>query len=127
MDESTIEHQWKPLVGPLFFTSNGASKCLKEPNPFHDDLEIGPNMHAVNLDVIKPRTALAGGMSWALMLNQKGLEGDFFFAGSPRKAGPELFATLFRELFHATSWRVYIIYIYIPGSSRSFFFSGRGF
>ena len=63
----------------------------KEPNPFHDDAEIGPNMHAVNLDVIKPRTALAGGMSWALMLNERGLDGDFFFARSPRRVAASYF------------------------------------
>jgi len=51
----------------------------EELNPFHDDMEIGPNMHCVNLDVIRPRTAMAGGMSWALMLNPSGLESDFFF------------------------------------------------
>lgn len=59
----------------------------EEPNPFHDDMDIGPNMHAVNLDVIKPRTALAGGMSWALMLNPSGLHSDFFFVTHSWKEG----------------------------------------
>eukprot|EP00435_Cladocopium_sp_Y103_P056166 s89_g18.t2 len=59
----------------------------EEPNPFHDDMDIGPNMHAVNLDVIKPRTALAGGMSWALMLNPGGLHSDFFFVTHSWKEG----------------------------------------
>jgi len=49
-----------------------------QPNPFHDDPRIGPNLHAVNKYVISPVTLASGGVSWALMLREEGLPIDFF-------------------------------------------------
>jgi len=42
------------------------------------DFRIGPNMHTVNAQVIKPVTRRAGGMSWALWLHEAGLLCDLF-------------------------------------------------
>lgn len=39
----------KLASSPLSLTSP------QEPNPFHDDEHVGPNMHAVNEAVIRPR------------------------------------------------------------------------
>jgi len=39
---------------------------------------IGPCIHTVNQQLIKPITARAGGMSWALMLHPEGLPCDLF-------------------------------------------------
>jgi hypothetical protein len=47
-------------------------------NPYHDNLEYGPNMYAVTKYVIQPLTLQAGGMSWALMQHPQGLQIDFF-------------------------------------------------
>eukprot|EP00913_Durusdinium_trenchii_P009081 g8537.t1 len=66
---------------------NQPNPRTKEPNPFHDDEHVGPNMHAVNEAVIRPRTARAGGMSWALMLSPEGLSGEFFFVTHSWKEG----------------------------------------
>jgi hypothetical protein len=42
------------------------------------DRIIGPNMYTVNDQYIKPVTAEAGNMSWALMQNRDGLSCDLF-------------------------------------------------
>merc|ERR1719210_2873168 len=42
------------------------------------DDTIGPCIHTVTEQLIKPITAAAGGMSWALMLHPGGLECDLF-------------------------------------------------
>ena len=44
------------------------------------DRVIGPNMHTVNEQFIKPKTNLAGKMSWALMRNHDGLVCDVFIS-----------------------------------------------
>lgn len=49
-----------------------------DPNPHHDDPAVGPNMYAVTEHFIRPMTAAAGGMSYALMLHPGGLECDVF-------------------------------------------------
>ena len=43
-----------------------------------DDVEFGPSIYVVNEQYIKPITAEAGKMSWALMMNPDGLECDLF-------------------------------------------------
>jgi len=43
-----------------------------------EDTEIGPCVHTICHQLIKPLTAEAGGMSWALMLHPDGLECDVF-------------------------------------------------
>lgn len=43
-----------------------------------DDVEFGPSIYVVNEQYIKPITAEAGKMSWALMMNPDGLECDIF-------------------------------------------------
>ncbi|CAJ1384578.1 unnamed protein product [Effrenium voratum] len=42
--------------------------------------EYGPSIYAVTEQYIKPVTALAGKMSWALMMNPEGLEADLFIS-----------------------------------------------
>jgi len=42
------------------------------------DRTIGPNLYTVNEQLVKPTTAAAGGMSWALMLHPEGLTCDLF-------------------------------------------------
>lgn len=42
------------------------------------DRAIGPNMYTINEQFIKPITARAGKMSWALMCHKKGLKCDLF-------------------------------------------------
>lgn len=46
---------------------------LKFPNPGHHDPQFGPSIHLINQHVIKPKTAEAGYMSWALMKHPTGL------------------------------------------------------
>jgi len=43
-----------------------------------EDTEIGPCVHTICHQLIKPLTAEVGGMSWALMLHPDGLECDLF-------------------------------------------------
>lgn len=43
-----------------------------------DDEKVGPNIHNVCRCVIKPVTAAAGGMSWALMKNENGVYCELF-------------------------------------------------
>eukprot|EP00929_Paragymnodinium_shiwhaense_P050598 TRINITY_DN25479_c0_g2_i1.p1 TRINITY_DN25479_c0_g2~~TRINITY_DN25479_c0_g2_i1.p1 ORF type:complete len:554 (+),score=79.53 TRINITY_DN25479_c0_g2_i1:150-1811(+) len=48
-------------------------------DPFEiSDTICGPNMYTVNEQLIKPVTAAAGGMSWALMRHEDGLPCDIF-------------------------------------------------
>lgn len=54
--------------------ANSPDPRTGEPNPHHDDPSLGPNIHAVKRHVIAPKTYLAGGMSWALMLHPSGLQ-----------------------------------------------------
>ena len=42
------------------------------------DVSLGPSIYAVNEEYIKPVTAAAGKMSWALMMNPDGLDCDLF-------------------------------------------------
>lgn len=49
-----------------------------QPNKFHHDPDIGPNIHQVNEHFIKPITRHSGGMSYALMLHPSGLPCDLF-------------------------------------------------
>jgi len=44
----------------------------------HNDPKIGPNIYQVVEHYVKPATQDAGGMSWALMRNPKGLQCDLF-------------------------------------------------
>ena len=41
----------------------------EKPNRYHNDPKIGPTIYAVNEHWLKPKTAEAGGMSYALMLH----------------------------------------------------------
>lgn len=43
-----------------------------------EDTKFGPRIHAVNAQLIKPVTAAAGDVSWALMLRPEGLKCDLF-------------------------------------------------
>eukprot|EP00927_Polykrikos_kofoidii_P040898 TRINITY_DN34878_c0_g2_i1.p1 TRINITY_DN34878_c0_g2~~TRINITY_DN34878_c0_g2_i1.p1 ORF type:complete len:712 (-),score=73.18 TRINITY_DN34878_c0_g2_i1:9-2144(-) len=43
-----------------------------------NDRIFGPNVYSVNEQFIKPRTKIAGGMSWALMLHPDGIKCDLF-------------------------------------------------
>ena len=50
-----------------------------EDDPFDPvDLTVGPNMHTVTEQYIKPLTSEAGGSSWALMRNPNGIECDLY-------------------------------------------------
>ena len=53
-------------------SSDGESKQSE------DDDEFGPSIYVVNEQYIKPITAQAGKMSWALMMNPDGLDCDLF-------------------------------------------------
>ena len=58
--------------------ANGVIKPTDQ-DPFDiSDSRIGPSMYTVNMQYIKPVTALAGNPSWALMLHPEGLECDLF-------------------------------------------------
>mmetsp|Transcript_115400 Transcript_115400/g.337443 ORF Transcript_115400/g.337443 Transcript_115400/m.337443 type:complete len:416 (-) Transcript_115400:53-1300(-) len=59
-------------------TSGQIPQHLDCTNDKHDDDLVGPNVHAVNDAVIKPRTREAGGMSWALMKHPEGLPADLY-------------------------------------------------
>ena len=58
--------------------ANGVIKPTDQ-DPFDiSDNRIGPSMYTVNMQYIKPVTALAGNPSWALMLHPGGLKCDLF-------------------------------------------------
>lgn len=46
--------------------------------PGDDEDKYGPSIYSVNEQYIKPVTADAGKMSWALMMNPEGLDCDLF-------------------------------------------------
>lgn len=61
---------------------NDADPITGLPNKFHDNPQVGPNMHVVNKYVIKAKTHSAGGMSWALMERPEGQMISFFVTHS---------------------------------------------
>jgi len=60
------------------WSKGGIPENPYHPNARHCDPNFGPNIHEVNEHYIKPCTLGAGGMSWALMRNPKGLKCDVF-------------------------------------------------
>eukprot|EP00931_Biecheleriopsis_adriatica_P068603 TRINITY_DN42533_c0_g1_i1.p1 TRINITY_DN42533_c0_g1~~TRINITY_DN42533_c0_g1_i1.p1 ORF type:complete len:457 (+),score=75.51 TRINITY_DN42533_c0_g1_i1:31-1401(+) len=57
-------------------------KIVQHPRDLFErsDKLIGPNVYTVNDQYVKPVTALAGNMSWALMTNPAGLDCDVFIS-----------------------------------------------
>merc|ERR1719469_1229394 len=53
-----------------------------DPNPYHWDPEVGPNMYSVNQYFVKPYTSRNGGMSYALLCNPQGIECTVFVTPS---------------------------------------------
>eukprot|EP00931_Biecheleriopsis_adriatica_P034180 TRINITY_DN19771_c0_g1_i2.p1 TRINITY_DN19771_c0_g1~~TRINITY_DN19771_c0_g1_i2.p1 ORF type:complete len:585 (-),score=57.58 TRINITY_DN19771_c0_g1_i2:82-1836(-) len=57
-----------------------------ELDQFHvDDWSFGPSIYTINEQLIKPITARAGNMSWALMLHPNGLRCDLFITHAWRE------------------------------------------
>ena len=62
-------------------------------DPFNtQDRTVGPCVHTVNNQFIKPVTAEAGNMSWALMLHPEGLDCDLFITHAWQEGIFELIA-----------------------------------
>ena len=70
-------------ASPLLISSVSKSdvrQAIKGGQTFQENFEAsyGPSIYAVNEHYIKPVTAAAGKMSWALMMNPDGLDCDLF-------------------------------------------------
>ncbi|CAE7721109.1 mak16-a [Symbiodinium sp. CCMP2592] len=68
--------QFKRLV--MHAVKDGRIKPTQRDSFDPSDLRIGPSMYTVNEQYIKPVTAAAGNVSWALMKNPDGLRCDLF-------------------------------------------------
>lgn len=74
------------------------------PNPRHDERSIGPTMYVVNKCYIMPVTAAAGGMSYALMLHEEGLECDIFVTHAWAEGVFEFCDKVLHAWHHKTFW-----------------------
>ena len=68
--------QFKRLV--MHAVKDGRIKPTERDGFDPSDLKIGPSMYTVNEQYIKPVTAAAGNVSWALMKHPDGLQCDLF-------------------------------------------------
>lgn len=79
---------------------------------FHNP-KVGPNMYNVNRDLIKPMTAMAGGMSWALMREPDGRRCDVF-ASHSWKEGVFEFTRKVRQVWPADATNMYVCFLANP-------------
>ena len=78
LHETVNPSRWCITFADLRFFECEVQRVIQD-GTFHEDFgEYGPSIYAVNEHYIKPVTAAAGKMSWALMMNPYGLDCDLF-------------------------------------------------
>ncbi|CAK9087639.1 unnamed protein product [Durusdinium trenchii] len=72
--------RWCITFADLKFFQSEVRRVIQDGMTFQENFEAsyGPSMYVVNEQYIKPVTAAAGKMSWALMMNPDGLDCDLF-------------------------------------------------
>ena len=79
LHETVNPARWCITFADLQFFQSEVRRAIQE-GTFQESFEAsrGPSIYAVNENYIKPVTAAAGKMSWALMMNPEGLDCDVF-------------------------------------------------
>ncbi|CAK9087221.1 unnamed protein product [Durusdinium trenchii] len=79
LHETVHPARWCITFADLKFFRSEVHKAIQDGQNFQENFsEYGPSIYAVNEHYIKPVTAAAGKMSWALMMNPHGLDCDLF-------------------------------------------------
>ena len=79
LHETVNPARWCITFADLKFFQSDIHRAIQEGQTFQESFsENGPSIYAVNEHYIKPVTAAAGKMSWALMMNPEGLDCDLF-------------------------------------------------
>ena len=80
LHETVHPARWCITFADLKHFRSEVHRVLQEGKTFEENFEAsyGPSIYAVNEHYIKPVTAAAGKMSWALMMNPEGLDCDLF-------------------------------------------------
>ena len=79
LHETVHPARWCITFADLKFFQSEIRRAIQEGQTFQENFaEYGPSIYAVNEHYIKPVTAAAGKMSWALMMNPEGLDCDLF-------------------------------------------------
>ena len=79
LHETVSPARWCITFADLKFFQSEIRRAIQEGQTFQENFaEYGPSIYAVNEHYIKPVTAAAGKMSWALMMNPEGLDCDLF-------------------------------------------------
>ena len=80
LHEAVNPARWCITFADLKFFRAEVHRAIQDGQTFQQEnfAEYGPSMYAVNEHYIKPVTAAAGKMSWALMMNPDGLDCDLF-------------------------------------------------
>ena len=80
LHETVHPARWCITFTDLKFFRSEVHRAIHDNQTFQENFEAsyGPSIYAVNEHYIKPVTAAAGKMSWALMMNPDGLDCDLF-------------------------------------------------
>ena len=79
LHETLHPARWCITFADLKFFQSEIRRAIQEGQTFQENFgEYGPSIYSVNEHYIKPVTAAAGKMSWALMMNPEGLDCDLF-------------------------------------------------
>ncbi|CAK9066506.1 Uncharacterized protein SCF082_LOCUS33844 [Durusdinium trenchii] len=80
LHEDVDPSRWCITFDDLKFFQSEVHRVIQDGETFNENFEpsYGPSIYAVNEHYIKPVTAAAGKMSWALMMNPDGLDCDLF-------------------------------------------------
>ncbi|CAK9035701.1 unnamed protein product [Durusdinium trenchii] len=80
LHETVHPARWCITFADLKFFRSEVHRAIQDGQNFQENFEAsyGPSIYAVNEHYIKPVTAAAGKMSWALMMNPHGLDCDLF-------------------------------------------------
>eukprot|EP00931_Biecheleriopsis_adriatica_P066327 TRINITY_DN40715_c0_g1_i1.p1 TRINITY_DN40715_c0_g1~~TRINITY_DN40715_c0_g1_i1.p1 ORF type:complete len:614 (-),score=79.89 TRINITY_DN40715_c0_g1_i1:28-1809(-) len=122
LHERVDASRWCISRDDLDFFEKEVKRCVAEsrirdnptvPNPYHEHPAIGPTIYQVTKHYIKPVTKAAGGMSWALMRNPRGLPCDVF-ATHGWKEGVFEFICKARRVWPIDARHMYICFLSNP-------------